>query len=105
MTWERLIKFEDASGHVRFGDAIVDNEQVASIDDIASRGALKARTYTGDSFLSLEPSDEVVSVKTLLSPVSPKDVPIVKCVGLNYMKHSMYLHNLGILEAISSLTS
>ena len=35
-------------------------------------------------------SDEVVSVKRLLGPLARDDVPILRCVGLNYAKHSMF---------------
>jgi hypothetical protein len=33
-------------------------------------------------------TDEVVTVKKLLGPLAPEDVPILRCVGLNYEKHS-----------------
>lgn len=33
-------------------------------------------------------TDEVVTVKKLLGPLAQEDVPILRCVGLNYAKHS-----------------
>jgi 2-keto-4-pentenoate hydratase/2-oxohepta-3-ene-1,7-dioic acid hydratase in catechol pathway len=52
---------------------------------------LKAKVIAGDDIYSTTGSckvtDEVVTVKTLLGPLSQSDVPILRCVGLNYAKH------------------
>lgn len=88
-SWERLIRFEDSTGTVRFGDVIISNDDSSSLSVLAARGELKARCLQGSNIFSLSPSAETVQVKKLLPPLSPSDVPIVKCVGLNYMKHSM----------------
>lgn len=32
-------------------------------------------------------TDKIVTVKKLLGPLAPKDVPILRCIGLNYAKH------------------
>jgi hypothetical protein len=34
-------------------------------------------------------TEEVVTVKQLLGPLAQADVPILRCVGLNYAKHSL----------------
>ncbi|CAI7629229.1 unnamed protein product [Penicillium viridicatum] len=33
--------------------------------------------------------NEIVSVKTVLGPLAQADVPILRCVGLNYVKHGV----------------
>jgi hypothetical protein len=35
-------------------------------------------------------TDEVVTVHKLLGPLTKEDVPILRCVGLNYKTHSKY---------------
>lgn len=36
------------------------------------------------------PTNELVTVKTILGPLTLEDVPIIRCVGLNYAKHGNY---------------
>jgi len=36
-------------------------------------------------------TDEIVTVKRMLGPLAQKDVDILRCVGLNYAKHSKSL--------------
>ena len=52
---------------------------------------LQARIIVGDSIFDTSGqtrvTDEVVTVKRLLGPLEAKDVPILRCVGLNYAKH------------------
>lgn len=33
-------------------------------------------------------TDKIVTVKKLLGPLAPSNVPILRCIGLNYAKHS-----------------
>jgi hypothetical protein len=86
--WKRLIRFETTSGEVCFGDACVSSAEqlVASLQD----GKLRAKRLRGHSPFHLEGSDEEVGVKSLLGVLTPDDVPIVKCIGLNYKAHSKY---------------
>ncbi|KAF8252465.1 hypothetical protein K440DRAFT_687235, partial [Wilcoxina mikolae CBS 423.85] len=50
---------------------------------------LKARIIEGDDVFSdtAKVTEKVVEVETLLGPLSEEQVPIVRCMGLNYMKH------------------
>jgi hypothetical protein len=54
---------------------------------------LKAKVIAGndpyDTTGATKVTDEVVTVKQLLGPLAQEDVPILRCVGLNYTKHSM----------------
>lgn len=87
MSWERLIRFEDTAGNTQFGEP-TNLSTDASLDDLVARGILEARCLQGTSIFSLVSSAEIVKVKRILGLLSPSDVPIIKCVGLNYMKHS-----------------
>lgn len=53
---------------------------------------LEARVITGSDIYDVTGvtriTDEVVTVKQILSPLAQSDVPILRCVGLNYAKHS-----------------
>jgi hypothetical protein len=35
-------------------------------------------------------TDEEVTVKKLLGPVTVDEVPIIRCIGLNFIKHSKF---------------
>lgn len=86
MTWQRLIRFEDESGHERFGDPCIDHA-----DDLYTslqKKELLAHVYDGGGPFALSKTGEKCTVKRLLRVLEPTDVPIVKCIGLNYMKHS-----------------
>lgn len=53
---------------------------------------LQAKVIIGDDIYDTtgktRVSDEVVTVKTLLGPLERNDVDILRCVGLNYARHS-----------------
>jgi hypothetical protein len=86
MTWQRLIRFEDESGHERFRDPCIDHA-----DDLYTslqKKELLAHVYDGGGPFALSKTGEKWTVKRLLKVLEPTDVPIVKCIGLNYMKHS-----------------
>lgn len=90
LCWSHLIRFEHG-GSVYYGDAAFGpGQQPDQITDLAKSGALEARVIHGDP-LSLEAvlTDERIHVDKLLCPLTEDQVPIIRCVGLNYMKHSM----------------
>jgi hypothetical protein len=53
---------------------------------------LKAHVITGDDVFATDGStkvtDELVTVEKIVGPLTPLQVPILRCVGLNYAKHS-----------------
>ena len=58
---------------------------------VTSETQLKARVIEGDNLYDAAQSivtEEIVTVEKMLGPLTPKDVPILRCVGLNYAKHS-----------------
>ena len=87
MTWSRLIRFVNESGNVVFGDPEITD--ISQLNLRISEGSLVARELVGDDIWSLKPGSVTHQVKRLLPVLTPEDVPIVRCVGLNYMKHSM----------------
>ncbi|KAI5818276.1 hypothetical protein BZA77DRAFT_244037 [Pyronema omphalodes] len=86
ISWSRLIRFQDAQGKIHHGEPIVE-ENEDDVGILARKGTLKAKIIEGDVFENAKVTDEVVEVKTLLGPLAVEQVPIVRCVGLNYMKH------------------
>jgi hypothetical protein len=87
MAWQRLIKFKDPQGEVHYGEPIIkDADELA--EKLASK-TLEAKVLQGDSLPDLQPTGDTSAVAELLGPLTPEDVPIVKCIGLNYIKHSM----------------
>jgi hypothetical protein len=86
-SWARLIRFVDDKGNETFGEPLVAGE-----DDFAEKLAsntLEAIEYKGSSPLSALTKGEKVNVKELRDLLQPKDVPIIRCIGLNYQAHSM----------------
>lgn len=86
--WDRLVRYVSAKdGKVRYGEPIVDAN--ADIDKLAGDGSLKVKILEGSSPLTAAPTGEEDEIKELLGPLTNKDVPIVRCTGLNYKAHSM----------------
>jgi hypothetical protein len=91
--WSHLIRFQTGQT-VYYGDAVFpQGSDPTDIVSIAESGQLQARIIEGDSnpisiVLAAKPGNRVVAVEKLLSPLSRDQVPIIRCIGLNYMKHS-----------------
>ncbi|KIX94869.1 uncharacterized protein Z520_09559 [Fonsecaea multimorphosa CBS 102226] len=85
--WDRLVRYVSAkTGQTRYGEPLAD--LTADIDQLATEGTLKVRPLEGSNWLAARPSDEEEDlVKELLGPLTPRDVPIVRCTGLNYRTH------------------
>jgi hypothetical protein len=90
VAWERLIRFEATDGRTLFGEPLLPSPDF-DLGDTTEETGLKARVVEGDIYDTTgvtKVTEEVVAVKKLLGPLSPSDVPILRCVGLNYAKHS-----------------
>jgi hypothetical protein len=86
--WKRLVRYVSAKdGSIKYGEPIV-SEDKPDIDALAQKGGLRVKVLEGESPLLAKPTGEEDEVKQLLGPLTPKDVPIVRCVGLNYRTHS-----------------
>ncbi|OQU98884.1 hypothetical protein CLAIMM_04596 [Cladophialophora immunda] len=85
--WDRLVRYVSAkTGQTRYGEPLAD--LTADIDQLAAERTLKVRPLEGSNWLAARPSDEEEDlVKELLGPFTPRDVPIIRCTGLNYRTH------------------
>ena len=58
---------------------------------VTSGTKLEAKVMEGDDLHAAAKTrviEGIVTVEEILGPLTPKDVPILRCVGLNYVKHS-----------------
>ena len=85
MAWERLIRFVGEDDSVHYGEPTV---SASELDLLAQQGQLMANELSGSDPFSCEPTGKVLKVKKLLGPLVSSNVPIVRCIGLNYIKHS-----------------
>ena len=87
-SWDRLVRYiSEKDGKVRYGEPIVSDSK-PDIDQLAQDGKLEVKVLDGSHPLQAKPTGEQDKVKQLLGPLTPKDVPIIRCVGLNYKTHS-----------------
>jgi hypothetical protein len=49
---------------------------------------LQVKVLQGDHPLSAIPTGQIEMVARLLGPLEPSNVPIIRCIGLNYKTHS-----------------
>lgn len=86
--WDRLVRYVSAKdGKIRYGEPIVSDSK-PDIDQLAQDGKLEVKILDGANPIEAKPTGEQDSVKQLLGPLTPKDVPIIRCIGLNYKTHS-----------------
>ncbi|KAJ4113987.1 hypothetical protein NW760_000879 [Fusarium oxysporum] len=85
MSWSRLIRFLDDEDQVCLGDAVANPAQ--DFASLLEAGSLTAEKLAGNDIFDAKPTGKIVHVKSLLGPLTPRDVPILRCVGLNYAKH------------------
>ena len=90
LPWKRLIRFQATDGRILRGEPItkdssLDLGMVTAADKLQARVLSEGDIYdtTGKTKLS----DEVAVVKRILAPVAASEVPILRCVGLNYATH------------------
>jgi hypothetical protein len=87
-SWDRLVRYVSAKdGKIRYGEPIVSDSK-PDIDQLAQDGKLEVNVLEGPTPVEAKATGEKDSVKQLLGPLTPKDVPIIRCVGLNYKTHS-----------------
>ena len=94
-SWKRLVRYVSAQdGIVRYGEPITDLP-TTNIDELANTGTLEVEILEGLDFVSAKPTGRRDQVKQLLGPLKPSDVPVIRCIGLNYKSHSEFItsHN------------
>jgi len=91
VAWSRLIRFIATDGRVLRGEP-VDIPEDLDLGLVTEKDQIKARIFNREDIYDTSEdvaiSDEVVTVKQILGPLTAADVPILRCVGLNYAKHS-----------------
>lgn len=87
VAWKRLVRFISATdGEEKFGEPILDAADV-DIAALARSGQLEVTVLDGKDALSAQPADRRDKVGSLLGPLRVEDVPIIRCIGLNYKTH------------------
>ncbi|KAI7971202.1 hypothetical protein EIK77_007018 [Talaromyces pinophilus] len=66
MSWDRIIRFEGVDGKVALGEPIIKADEVFSVQELAEKGQLKAKYFEGADVFSLQATDKLVEVKSLL---------------------------------------
>lgn len=82
MSFKRLIRFIATDNQTYFGEAILRANQ-------DPRFATQASVIVGDIFGNYVITNEVKSVKKLLSPIAPEQVRSIRLIGMNYTKHAL----------------
>lgn len=89
LSWTRLIRYSStADGAVKYGEPIV--AQNADIGQLAQEGKLQVQQLLGTDPFHLAKTNVIETVFRLYGPLEPKDVPIIRCIGLNYKTHSKH---------------
>lgn len=100
VVWDRLIRFEATDGRVLRGEPILPSPDF-DLGSTTTETKLKAKVIIGadpyDTTGVTKVTTEVATVKQLLGPLAREDVPILRCIGLNYATHSMYLLSLSAM--------
>lgn len=95
VAWTRLIRFVANDGRTLRGEPILPSEDY-DIGNATEADGLKAKVIIGEDIFDTTGqtfvTNEVVGVKTVLGPLAASEIPILRCVGLNYAKHSAYDH-------------
>jgi hypothetical protein len=86
--WTSLIRFVDDNGKETFGEPCAESEQ--ELTKLLANGDLFAIEYSGETPVTATVRGDKVHVKALSSLFKPSDVPIIRCIGLNYIAHSKF---------------
>jgi hypothetical protein len=89
--WASLVRYRAIeNGPAKFGEPICEDE--TDFGTLAQSGQLQVKVLEGSGPFSLQPTDQVERVHQLLGPLEPNNVPIIRCIGLNYKSHSTRAH-------------
>jgi hypothetical protein len=91
LSWTRLIRFTTSdSTEVYYGEPIADD--FSDLGRLADHGLLSAKIVAIDTEGPLSSTarvtDQIVKVSRLLGPLDQSWCTDIKCIGLNYKKHS-----------------
>lgn len=92
LAWKRLIRFEAVDGRILRGEPVLPADKDVDLGFITEADKLQARILEGEDIYDTTGktvlTEQTAQVKRVLSPLAQSDVPILRCVGLNYAKHS-----------------
>lgn len=87
--WSYLTRFVDDKGTNAYGDLILPSgRKIEDLEELLKAGELQANILEGRNVFSLSPTGKTAKVSQVLGPLVPDDVPLVRCIGLNYRTHS-----------------
>jgi hypothetical protein len=93
VAWERLIRFIATDGRTLYGEPILSSPEV-DLSTTTAETKLQAKVNVGSNIYNetgaTRVTAEVVTAHKLLGLLTNEDVPILRCVGLNYKTHSQY---------------
>ncbi|KAJ6003449.1 hypothetical protein N7451_005996 [Penicillium sp. IBT 35674x] len=91
LPWKRLIRFEAVDGRILRGEPVLPETKEIDLGFVTEADQIEAKVLVGDDIYDVTGKTrltaETVLVKKILSPLTRDDVPILRCVGLNYAKH------------------
>jgi hypothetical protein len=88
MAWSRLIRFLDDEDKITYGEPCI--ASVAELEEKLENEELFASELVGSEVFALSATGRQVHVQRILGTLTADDVPIIRCIGLNYMKHSEF---------------
>ena len=98
VAWDRLVRYQPVdSSEVRYGQPILHPGQEDQISALARDCKLDVEILEGIQPLDAKPSGRIERVGKLLGPLTSNDVPIIRCIGLNYKTHSTSRMTLGVI--------
>jgi hypothetical protein len=93
--WTRLIRFLSTDGKIYHGEPLAAASEL-DLGRVTEKDGLKAKVIEGsdlfDTTGETKVTEKTVDVKEILGPLTRADVPVIRCIGLNYAKHSMFNH-------------
>jgi hypothetical protein len=105
LAWQRLIRFVSTDDKILYGQPILPSPDF-DLGQVTETDQLKANIIQGDDIYDTSGktrvSNDIATVKRILGPLDESDVPVVRCIGLNYAKHST--HNIPISPKFYKLT-
>lgn len=99
LAWRKLIRFEADDGRILRGEPISQNNGSVDLGLVSAEDRIQAKVLVGEDIYDTTGiahlTNEIVNVVKILGPLTAAEVPILRCVGLNYAKHSSsysYIH-------------
>jgi hypothetical protein len=95
--WSRIIRYVSAiDDKVKLGEPIIsenllEGSREIDLGQLAENGTLEVMAFEGSDIFSISCVTGKDKVKRILGPLDSKDVPIIRCIGLNYKSHSGYI--------------